>query len=374
MRILDYTIVFDSSAAPPEHRFSAFAGIMLCHDGTILVTFQNGSAKNAADTNVRIMASSDGGATWACRHSGFETTWEGTPGSMSCLYLTETGPEHLLGHFCWVDRTDPTLPLASPETQGILPTKILVSESGDEGVSWGALREVLLRPHTGNASTGPVIVLSDGLLALPYESWKEYHDTSHGEHAANLRLSHDGGKTWEGLATVARDPTGRLLYWDQRLCVVPEDGSLVAMFWTYDREAERDTHIHIAWGSPDGKTWTKPVSTGIAGQITSPLALGDGRLLAAYVHRHRPPSLRAVLSDDMGKTWHAEEELVFYESQAGKESGMEGTRDFGDYWADMGVWSFGHPAPVLLPDGTVFVAFYAGDKEGTSIHGVRVEV
>jgi hypothetical protein len=38
----------------------------------------------------------------------------------------------------------------------------------------------------------------------------------------------------------------------------------------------------------------------------------------------------------------------------------------------MNVWSFGHPIARLLPDGDVFVAFYAGDAHAMGIHWVRI--
>ena len=51
---------------------------------------------------------------------------------------------------------------------------------------------------------------------------------------------------------------------------------------------------------------------------------------------------------------------------------MGGKRDFGDYWTDMNVWSFGHPDAALLPNGDVFVAFYGGDANAMSIRWVRI--
>ena len=78
--------------------------------------------------------------------------------------------------------------------------------------------------------------------------------------------------------------------------VAPDTGELLAMLWTHDRRAGQDVDIHLAWGSADARRWTPPVSTGIAGQICAPLALGGGRVFAAYVHRHHPPSLCAILS------------------------------------------------------------------------------
>jgi hypothetical protein len=248
------------------------------------------------------------------------------------------------------------------------------------------LREVPLHPHKGNALTGNLLALRDGSLALPYEAWKEYYDVGRGQHHAALRLSSDRGQTWTGPEIVAHDGRGRLLYWDQRLAVNPEDGRLIAMFWTHDREAQQDVAMHMALGTPDGRSWSEPRSTGIAGQICAPLWLPGGRVFAAYVHRHHPPSLRAIVSHDAvsigaGQTWTIADELLFYEKErGGQESGMGGKRDFGDYWADMSIWTFGHPAAVSLgsPAGPgsidVLVAYYAGDETSMSMHWVRIEV
>ena len=244
----------------------------------------------------------------------------------------------------------------------------------DAGGSWGPFREISGQLRTG-ALTGSILVLRDGTLALPYETWKDFYDNSPGEHHASLHLSSDGGRTWDGPVIVAHHPEGRLLYWDQRVDVSPDDGRMVSIFWTHDRQAQQDVPMHIAWGTPDGREWSEPVSMGIEGQICAPLCLPGGRLFAAYVHRHDPPSLRAILSDDFGRSWAAAPELVFYEKRrGGRESGMDGKRDFGDYWEDMSIWTFGHPAALLLPNGDVLVAYYAGDETAMGVHWVRIAI
>src|SRR5690606_29908681 len=128
--------------------------------------------------------------------------------------------------------------------------------------------------------------------ALPYESWKAYDDPEPGRHIASLRLSFDGGATWPDMVTVAADPSGRLFYWDQRIAQHPVTGELVATFWTHDREAGVDIDNHIAWGSIDGRNWSTPYPTGWRGQHCQPIPVGGDRLVAVYVHRHDPPSLR----------------------------------------------------------------------------------
>jgi hypothetical protein len=336
------------------------------------VAFRSGSSKDAADENMIIRGTSDGGSTWDTVFDGFESTIENRRGCWRSGYVIEREPGWLIGCFNWFDRSGPSGPLANPQTQGTLPSRIFVIESFDSGNTWTRRREVDTAPYSGIAATGPILELVGGHLALPYESWKDYYDTSPGKHRAILRISDDNGYSFGPAVIVAHDPSGSLLFWDQRLAVHPKTGALVGLFWTHQRTTQQDVNVHIAWGSPDGKTWTKPVDTGFAGQIASPLILPDGRIATAYVHRHDPPSLRVVLSEDFGKTWDKDHELIFYSSPTGREAGMGGRRDFGDYWADMSVWSFGHPAPGLLPTGDLFVTFYAGDANSMSVRWVLV--
>lgn len=372
MRIADQGVLFDAAGAGPAQASASFTSPLLLHNGGIVVCFRAGRTKDAPEENLTIRGTFDEGATWRTVFDGFERTLDGVPGSWRHGGLTELQPGRLIGCFCWIDRSHPDLPLAHPDTQGTLPSRIFVMESRDDGRTWINRREIDSAPFAGVVTTGPILPLAGGVLALPCEAWKAYHDPRRGTHRAVLRLSHDDGRSWEEAVVTASDPEGRSLYWDQRLAVDPMTGGIVALFWTHDRAAGHDRHVHVAWGSPDGRTWTAPVDTGLAGQIASPLVLPDGRLMAVYVHRHHPPTLCAVLSEDSGRTWDLPGQLVFYASNAGRESGIGGTRDFADYWSDMSLWTFGHPEASVLPNGEVFVAFYGGNSRAMSARWVRI--
>jgi hypothetical protein len=372
VRIVDHGVVYDATAAPRHRRFCAFTNTTVLSDGRILVSFHAGSAKESPDENVLMRISADGGRTWEAACDGLPPlVVEGKLGSWHHGRVAELAPGHLLGAFWWLDRSDPSRPMINPETTGTLPNRIFLMDSFDAGRTWVNRREVDTRPFPSVALMGASLLLAGGSIAVVSEAWKSYDDASYGEHSAILTISHDGGQTFDPSVVVAHDPANRLLFWDERLAVDPESGRLVGMFWTHDRAAGQDRDAHIAWGAPDGRSWSYPTDAGFAGQIPRPLVLAGGRLLCVYVHRHWPPSLRAVLSPDFGATWDAADELVFYEHAAGAQAGMDGKRDFADYYADMRVWSFGHAEPDLLPDGSVFVAFYAGDAQSLSIRWVR---
>jgi hypothetical protein len=375
MQVEETGLIFDAASAPPEARFCSFTNLLQMADGRLVVSFRVGSSKDSADGNIRMAVSEDRGRTWQETFAGFpDTAWAGSPGSLRACSLAEVTPGRLLCAALWVDRSDPSLPFADPETAAILPTRVLLAQSDDLGQHWTPFRELDMSPHRGCAVTGRMLRLHDGSLALAYEAWMEYGDPGPGEHHAALRISSDEGDTWGPPQIVAHDDTGQHLFWDQRLAVHPDDGRLVATFWTYDRPAEQDVPIHVAWGDPDGKGWTYPRSIGVQGQICSPVVMPDGRVVAVYVHRHHPPSLRAICSNDFGATWDAAPEVVFYESMAGRESGATGERDFADYWSDMNIWTFGHAEAVAISDDQVLVAHYGGDSRQMSMHWARIRL
>ena len=173
---------------------------------------------------------------------------------------------------------------------------------------------------------------------------------------------------------MAHDPANRLLFWDERLAVDPETGRLVGMFWTHDREAGRTQRAHRL--GEDARWHFVDLSDRCWFRRADPEAVAVARRSRSVrlFHRHRPPSLRAILSPDFGQTWDAAGELVFLRASV-RPAGGHGCaqRGFTDYYADQRLWNFGHVEPGLLPDGRVLVAFYAGDAQSLSVRWVRLQ-
>ena len=372
MRLVSAGYVYDARGAASDRRSCAFTAVTRLGDGTLLVTFRRGSERESPDGHVCVFASADEGATWEERYDGAgRAIWEGRPGEEKTLLIAELAPGELLGASLWVDRSGPPRPFVNPLTQGLLPMRVLHANSRDGGRTWIDRRVIDVRPHPGASPTGPPLRLP-GALAQPYEHWKDFDDPAPGRPAARLRLSPDGGVTWPTFATVAENLANARYYWDQRLAVEPETGRLVAMFWTHDPIAGQDLDVHLAWGSPDGLQWSAPQATGLPGQHCQPIALGAGRLVAAYARRRDPPGIHAILSRNFGATWEADSEIAVYESSVGSEAGADGPRAIGDYWDDMIAWRFGHPRGVVLPSGEVFVVYYAGDEAIKSVRWARL--
>ena len=377
MHVTASGLVHDSRQAPAHQRSTAFTDIALATDGTILVTFRAGSDRDSIDGHILLYAGNGIDGKWDLINDGYcKGDWEdGTPGEVKTFSIFETHPGALTATGLWVDRSDPSLPFVNQRNQGILPMRIYHTNSTDGGRTWTPRRRMDVHPHLGASPvTEAVIPLPNGVLAQPYETWKEFHDDGPADQGAYLRLSRDDGKTWSEFSTMAKHPSGGKYYWDVRVAKHPETGRFVGTYWTHDPTLATDVDIHISWGSPDGMSWTEPVGTGVSGQHCMPIPLGGDRVLFVYPDRRTINGIGASLSDDFGETWDAAPQLTVYHSAKGIESGAHGKRTQRELWDDMMAWRFGHPRGVLLPNGEVLVVFYAGDGEYLDIHWARIAV
>lgn len=377
MNVTAAGLVHNARKASTHQRSTAFTDIAITGDGTLLVTFRAGSERDSLDGHILLYASSDMGETWELRYDGHgKGDWDdGTLGEVKALSIIELEPGVLTGTGLWVDRSDPTLPFVNTENQGILPMRIFHTTSTDGGHTWSQRRWMNVTPHRGASPvTEAVIPMPNGVLAQPYETWKDFCIDGPPDQGAYLRFSHDGGETWPQFSTIARHLLRNKYYWDVRIGRHPETGQFVGTYWTHDPTLGTDVDIHISWGSPDGSSWTEPIGTGVSGQHCMPIPLGSDRLMFVYPDRKVVNGIGASLSDDFGKTWDAAQQLTVYQSIEGTESGAQGKRSQQELWDDMKAWRFGHPRGVLLPNGEVLVVFYAGDDQFLDIRWARISV
>jgi hypothetical protein len=375
--IEDRGFVFDGASRPTAERIACFTSLCRLQSGAILCGFQNGAKKHSASSTARLCRSDDLGVTWHDVPFRFATRFNGIPGSLSSAELVEVEPGRLLLFSTWFDRTDPERPLFDPVTEGLLRSKQLMAESRDEGRTWSDWREIATEGLTGCASTGPILRWTDGAIAFPFESFKEFDDLRPARHAAWLVLSRDGGRSFSSPLQVAQHPEHAVYYWDQRLCLGRSPGEFTALFWTHDLQHKRDLTVHLRHAAIRGERIDgEPIrATPLPGQIAAPVLLEDGRLLAFVVDRDRPGTMTLWISPDSGRTWPPESRLLIYthDERAALSQGREEI-DFKQYWEDMGKWTFGHPAACLLPEGWLLLAWYAGVPNALSIHWARVRV
>jgi hypothetical protein len=271
----------------------------------------------------------------------------------------------------WVDRSDPTRPFFNPTTEGLLPLRTWLCESRDGGRSWRDYRFLNDEPHLGPlALTGPSLILGDGRLACQFEVNKHYEDTGSWRHAAAWKVSCDRGYSWPEYIEVANDAAGRLMYWDARYSI-GDNGYVVAAFWTYDRLRQCDANIHLSESRDGGRTWSAPRDCGLLGQVCYPVLVAGGRMALIYVDRFRSRSVRAALSDDLGRSF-TDDIVVYQHPSVQAERGRNSAS--ADYLQDMEFWTFGRIEAISGGDGTVWIVYYAGHAQATDIRWARIQV
>jgi len=369
MKIIDRGMVYDAAAAEGPPRVCSFTSLLQLSSGRLLTAFRRGSGKDSADGNVVICESDDEGASWSLISRGFETRFEGLTGEIRSAELAELEDGRLLSVLGWIDRSGGGGTLRDAETDALPTMHMLLDYSSDGGRTWGG-RRVLQRMAT---LSGPVV-------RLPGRGWLVTSEFSHAGtpdrercHAAYAHFSADGVNFETSVNVVDENPD--IFYYDQRQRICPATGRPVAMFWTYDNRAAADIEMHMAWGDADALTWETPRSMNMEGQIAMPIPVDRDRLLAFYVHRHQPASLRLVVSRDEGRTWDTANELVVYESDGPGEQGISAETTYDEFWEAMGTWSFGHPTAAVVADGSLLLVYYAGpDETCLSVHWARVQI
>ena len=222
--------------------------------------------------------------------------------------------------------------------------KLFTARSTDRGKSW--IRREWVVPGMAQVSGNrPPTFMEDGAIL-----YHVYTTDTRGDHYNYVWRSTDGGDTWR------LHPMGTHLlsvYVNETAMVETAPGRVLAL----QRVDGRPSNLVERWSDGGGVTWTDPLETGIWGYPAHLLRLRDGRILCAFGYRREPGGVRAVLSEDGGRTWDLDRTVVL--------------RDDGGYPSSLSLrgghgWGsdVGYPVSVQLPDDSILTAYYITESDG----------
>lgn len=159
-----------------------------------------------------------------------------------------------------------------------------------------------------------------------------------------LIRSDDDGRTWRVRPMYPGGLPDPDLGFDETALVQTADGAIHALMRT--RPAE---YLYQATSNDGGLTWSPPRRTSMRGYPAHVLELRDGRLLCVYGYRWHPMGIRACVSDDGGKSWLIDQELIL------RSDGLGSPGDLG------------YPISHQLPDGRI-VTIYYHTTDGQNTH------
>jgi hypothetical protein len=150
------------------------------------------------------------------------------------------------------------------------------------------------------------------------------------------------------------------------------DGRIAVLQWTQKVGTGEDYDLHFVISDLTGREWSRPQPTGIMGQTSWLGDLGDGRLVATYTRRDRmQPGIMVVLSEDGGKTWDLENQVMVWDS-VGQE--YLGVVHKPSYPASHDNIAFGKPNTAVLPNGEIISSWWCTQACVTHARFARLAV
>ena len=287
-------------------------------DGSLLVSFDLGQAVESLDYRTYLARSADGGEHWTAPVPIFT---DSSPGPTShSVRLGQVADGTLVAMGMRAHRGDhPDEGLVNRANLGYTRMDVVCLTSSDQGFTWSGPR-IVAPPLAGPAfeTCHAVMELPDGRWLWPTSTWRGWDGREPNGMKAVAFLSRDRGRTWPEYLDVMDGYARKLIYWEQSLRALP-DGRLLAVAWVFD-ERKGVTHgVHYAV-SADGRTFSPPRDTGLSGETTKLVVLGDGRVFAAF-RGASPAGLRAAVARLDGEKWVTLESAALW---AGTASGMFG--------------------------------------------------
>ena len=333
----DYEILKTQVICKQTDRYIGWPTIAKTRSGELLVVFSgNRDAHVCPYGVVQMVRSADNGETWSD-----PTTISNTPLDDRDAGIIETDKGVLLVNWftslafdrekyyeqnpSWLRHAEKL----GPETRDYWLGNWM-RRSEDNGATWSEPVK-----HRVSAPHGP-IQLSDGRLLIVGSA---DHD---GDKFIGVEESSDDGKNWQLISKVPLAPQDSVKWcWEPHLVQVAKD-RLVAMIRFQPRD--RSQNFLLQTESHDGgRTWSTAQRTSIWGYPPHLIKLNDGRLLVTYGVRRPEYSERACLSNDGGKTWDVDNEIVI-------QTAMNG--------------DLGYPASVQLDDASIYTVYYQIDQPG----------
>lgn len=367
MRVIESNSIYENPMPRLKSIHSMFPFICQRRDKSLLAIHTVGEAFESVDSKACISYSYDGGKSWSEPKVMFDRSKFGYPVSDYCKpTVLADGRIVALGYaYC---RKDVSLPLSNEKSGGLLDDFVFYSISEDEGKTWGEMTEIECAwgPHV--EASAPITVLQNGTWITPITGFPTWEGEMTSALCGRMLRSEDEGKTWNDNAVCMVFENRQVTYYEQRACQL-ESGVVICIGWNEDVVTGERLENHYTVSYDNGKTWCKPISTGVLGQASSVCAIGGERLLALHARRRdtERPGIYGYIIDFSEKRWNIIDEALVWEP----ETPMVKDKKMAEIFSFL---KFGQPGAILLDDGDVMMSHWCEEKGQYKTVATRIKL
>ena len=372
LRVLSEGILYRNPRPGYKAECAYLPNVVPLSEAELLCFYRIGSAFYSSDGRVAQLRSTDGGDVWEPEGMVWDPKNDATPYSYGAPHATRMRNGDLVLIMHRRDDTDPDQPQFNAETGGLRQMDIVLTRSTDAGRTWSTPEPLGLPALNGTIDTpSQIIELNDGRWFLACEVWKSWDDAGPLHIKGFGLFSDDRGKTWKDRVDFPSASDTEKMYSHSRY-VQMRDGRIAALQWTQKVGTGEDYDLHFVISDVTGREWRRPRPTGIMGQTSWLGDLGAGRLVATYTSRDRmQPGIMVVLSEDGGKTWDLDNQVMVWDS-VGQE--YLGVVHKPSYPASHDNIAFGKPNTAVLPGGEIISSWWCTQACVTHARFVRLSV
>ena len=367
MKVKNYSIVYENPFPQLRSRQSAFPFVCELKNGDLAVVYCIGEAFESVDNIVYISFSKDEGATWSEPRQMLDFSREGMPIS-NCAKAVSLPDGRMVAVGYAFYRGNPELPLGNPETGGLLDDFVFWSVSEDDGKTWSEPEKIECAWGHHVEASAPITVLADGTWITPITGFPDWEGKSHGRMCGRALRSEDEGKTWNDDSVCMEFDGDNVTCYEQRFCQL-ESGTIINIGWNENVETGERYENHYTASFDNGRTWTKPQSTGIMGQASSVCAIGGEKLLALHAIRRDTdrPGIYGCIVDFSEKKWNIIEKTLIWEPL----TPMVKDKNMAEIFSFL---KFGQPGAIRLSDGDVMMSHWFAEQGQYSVMTTRIEL